>query len=403
MKKLGTAAKVLNLKRIITSLSKITSRRAIPVAFVAASFLAGTSFLATSAASAGTVASHGARAVTEHSAASLVRSPGKVMSAKATLAYWTRARLRAAKPVSVLTVSPKALRGATSARPTGKPSRVQGGLPEGASAEAAAGPLGSQIPLQFSYPYPYDIFQVPNSYYTAYPWELNGKLFFSNDGGSYVCSATSVGSYHGTSLEDEIWTAGHCAVNTSGTTKVWDSSAIFIPAYNGTVTNFDPFGEFVYDGQAETSTAWYDNSDLSEDEAAMIVDNSTTTGRTLGQAVGWDGFAWNYPVDEQFVAFGYPAASPYNGLTMWQDLAPTGAQNCLSGEANSVCPIAIGNPMTGGSSGGAWNIDWSLSGPGYIDGHNDFKFTSPSEPLAMSSPYQDTLSNEVRCFGASSC
>ena len=57
--------------------------------------------------------------------------------------------------------------------------------------------------------------------------------------------------------------------------------------------------------------------------------------------------------------------------------------------------------MTGGSSGGAWNIDWTTSGPGYINGHNDYKYTS--QPLAMYSPYQDTLSNEVRCFGKTSC
>ena len=57
--------------------------------------------------------------------------------------------------------------------------------------------------------------------------------------------------------------------------------------------------------------------------------------------------------------------------------------------------------MTGGSGGGAWNIGWTSSGPGYIDGHNDYKYTN--QPLSMYSPYQDTTSNAVRCFGASSC
>ena len=58
--------------------------------------------------------------------------------------------------------------------------------------------------------------------------------------------------------------------------------------------------------------------------------------------------------------------------------------------------------MTGGSSGGAWSIRWGTSNsPGFINGHNDYKYTS--QPLAMYSPYQDTLSNAVRCFGAASC
>lgn len=57
--------------------------------------------------------------------------------------------------------------------------------------------------------------------------------------------------------------------------------------------------------------------------------------------------------------------------------------------------------MTGGSSEGAWNISWSDTGPGFINGHNDYKYSS--EPLAMYSPYQDSLANQVRCFGAGSC
>jgi hypothetical protein len=380
------------------SLRKKPIRSVIPVTFAAMGLMAGMSFLASSAASAQT-----AHPAASHSG--LVSTHAKVLSPKATLAYWTPARLRAAKPVGVLTVGPKADKGTGSARPSGQAGSVRGGSPAGgadAANAAAAAPrrAGAVTPLAFSYPYPYDLFQVPNSYYTAYPWEVNGKLFFTNNGNGYVCSATSVASRSGTSLEDEIWTAGHCAANTDGAHQ-WDSSALFIPAYNGTVSNFDPFGEFVYTGAAETTSSWFYNSDLSEDEAAMIVGNSSSTGRTLGQAVGWDGFAWNQSVNQQFTEFGYPAAAPFNGLTQWQDFAATAAQNCFSGEANPVCPIATGNSMTGGSSGGAWNIDWTLSSPGYINGHNDFRFTN--QPDAIDSPYQDTLSNEVRCFGAASC
>ena len=100
------------------------------------------------------------------------------------------------------------------------------------------------------------------------------------------------------------------------------------------------------------------------------------------------------------MAFGYPAASPYNGKNLIEDIAATAGQDS-NGGADSVNPVVIGSPLTGGSSGGAWNIDWTDSGPGYIDGHNDYIYTS--QPDAMYSPYQDTLSNEVRCFGASSC
>jgi len=334
------------------------------------------------------------------SPAVVIHSAVKAPSAKAVLAYWTPARLRAAKPASVIVAGtkPKAIP-ATGKQP-GKPGQVAGGLPSG---HAAVTPSTKAIsPQAFPYPYPYDSFTPSWALWRTYPYEVNGKLFFTNNGSGFVCSATAVASASGTKNENEIWTAGHCLVNTEANNQVYDSSAIFIPAYNGNLANFDPFGEFVWNGGSATNTAWLHNRDLTEDEAAMTVGTSSTTGRTLGQAVGWDGFAWNQQPGEQFVAFGYPAASPYNGNNLIEDIAATGAQDGGISGANATKPIAIGNPMTGGSSGGAWNIRWGTSGgPGMINGHNDYKYSS--QPLAMYSPYQNTLSNQVRCFGAASC
>jgi hypothetical protein len=367
--------------------SSAAVRRTIPAALCAAGLV-----------SAWLAAAPGAQASTRAAAPQTVMHTAKV-NAKAVLAYWTPARLRAAKSVDVLVAGSRPHVLPPTAKVPGKPGHVAGGVARGQGA-AITPAIRRASPNAFSYPYPYDSFTPAQSLWRTYPYEVNGKLFFSNDGGNYVCSATSVASSSGTSNENEIWTAGHCAANTNGTHH-WDSSAIFIPAYNGNVANFDPFGEFVWTGAAITTSAWFNNSDLTEDEAAMIVGTSNTTGRTLGNSVGWDGFAWNYPVNQQFVAFGYPAASPYNGLNMVEDIGATaGLDGNISG-ANATRPIVIGNPMTGGSSGGAWNIGWTSSGPGYINGHNDYKYTN--QPLAMYSPYQDTLSNTVRCFNKTSC
>lgn len=367
--------------------SSAAVRRTIPAALCAAGLVG-----------AWMAAAPGAQASTRAAAPRTVMHTAKV-NAKAVLAYWTPARLRAAKSVDVLIAGSRPHVVPPAAKTPGKPAHVAGGLARGQGA-AITPAIRRASPNAFSYPYPYDSFTPAQSLWHTYPYEVNGKLFFSNDGGNYVCSATSVASSSGTSNENEIWTAGHCAANTNGT-HLWDSSAIFIPAYNGNVANFDPFGEFVWTGAAITTSAWFSNSDLTEDEAAMQVRTSNTTGRTLGQAVGWDGFAWNYPVNQQFVAFGYPAASPYNGLNMVEDIGATAGQDGNISGANGTRPIVIGNPMTGGSSGGAWNIGWTSSGPGYINGHNDYKYTN--QPLAMYSPYQDTLSNTVRCFNKTSC
>ena len=330
----------------------------------------------------------------------VVHSVAKVPSEKATLAYWTRARLRAAKSADMVIAGAKPHVLPLTGKQPGKPGHVAGGLPDGRGL-AVTHPTEAIAPEAFPYPFPYDSFTPSPSLWPTYPYQVNGKLFFANSGGSFVCSATAVASASGPSNENEIWTAGHCLVNTESDNHVVDSSAVFIPAYNGNVSKFDPYGEFVWNGGWETSSAWYNNRDLTEDEAAMTVRTSSTTGRTLGQAVGWDGFAWNQPVNEQFVAFGYPAASPYNGLNMVEDIAATAGQDGMIGGADATKPITIGNPMTGGSSGGAWNIFWTSSGPGYINGHNDYVYTD--QPGAMYSPYQDTLSNEVRCFGKTSC
>jgi hypothetical protein len=335
-------------------------------------------------------------------------------SEQATLAYWTPARIESAKALSVVSAGAAAPR-ATTQRPTGKLGRVAGSPATGTKGSVARQTEATQAPATS----PYDSFEVTpaptkkgngNGVWKDWPYDLNGALFFENDGADYVCSGTSVASSSGSSDENEIWTAGHCAINTESLTGVWDSSAIFIPAYNGaacckanTVKNEEkwaPFGEFVWNGDAITSGAWVDNRDLTEDEAAMQFDGSDITGDTLGQAVGWDGFEWNASVDQQFVAFGYPAASPYNGQDLEEDIATTGGQDS-NGGADATNPIFIGSPFTGGSSGGAWDIGWTDAGPGYINGHNDYIYTSI--PDQMYSPYQDTLSNTIRCFNATSC
>jgi hypothetical protein len=367
----------------------IAVRRAVPAVVCAVGLVGG--WLAAAPASAQTAARTAVPGTVVHAA--------KPVNTKAVLAYWTPARLRAAKSVDVVVVGSRPHVLPPTTHTPGKPGHVTGGMPRGTA--AAATHPATITPEAFSYPYPYDSFTPQWVLWHSYPDEVNGKLFFTNNGTGYVCSATAVASASGSSNENEIWTAGHCLVNTGGNNHVYDSSAIFIPGYNGNVSNFDPFGEFVWNGGSATTTAWLNNSDLTEDEAAMTVGTSNTTGRTLGQSVGWDGFAWNYPVNQQFVAFGYPAASPYNGKNLVEDLGATGGQDGNIGGANSVKPIVIGNPMTGGSSGGAWNIGWNTNSPGYINGHNDYKYTN--QPLAMYSPYQDSVSNAVRCFGASSC
>ena len=88
--------------------------------------------------------------------------------------------------------------------------------------------------------------------------------------------------------------------------------------------------------------------------------------------------------------FGYPGESPYTGNTMEENWAASAP--CSKGTV-----VCTGSPFTGGSSGGAWDIDWSPTGAGYINGHTDFYYTE--KPLTLYTPYYNTLWYEVHCFG----
>ena len=95
----------------------------------------------------------------------------------------------------------------------------------------------------------------------------------------------------------------------------------------------------------------------------MTVGTSSTTRRTLGNSVGWDGFAWNFPVNQQFVAFGYPAASPYNGLNMVEDIGATAGQDGNISGANGTRPIVIGTRTARSPRSSSWTR-WTSPRPG---------------------------------------
>jgi hypothetical protein len=311
----------------------------------------------------------------------------------ATLKYWTRARMRSATPVDVMNRSGSPIAGAATTAPAGPAGAVAGSSPSGATSSSSLG--SAPVPQGFSYPFPFTRFGVsPASLYKKYPWEVNGKVFFTNHGGNYVCSGTSVVSPDGL----EVWTAGHCTANTDGTHQ-FDSFFEFVPSYNGNAASCCPRGIWVADNLG-TTTAWLNNGDFSRDMGvAHVVRDSNN--RTLAGRVGTAGFAWNQSRDQDFTDFGYPQGSPFNGKFMIECSAAHATDDGGIG-GSGPAPIGIGCDMTGGSSGGSWEIGWGGStlgpsgfGVGYINGHNDYKYGS--QPLAMYSPYFDTLANTVRC------
>jgi hypothetical protein len=257
-------------------------------------------------------------------------------------AFWTPARMRAAKPVEVeprgTTVAPV---GAGPSR--GRPHRVAGVAPRedgfGANFEQVADP-------------------------TAPENRIHGAIFASLGIFGYVrCSGTAVHSGN----ESVVFTAGHC-INSGGRRGDWLKSRwVFVPAYR---YGQRPFGVFPAKW-IDTTRQWRRSGSENYDVGAAVVGRNEQ-GETLGEAVGGAGIAWNLKPKQTFAVHGYPAEEPFDGET--QRVCP--ATRFIGHDPDSFLfsgplNLAVQCDVTGGASGGGWIIEGgtlnSVTDYGYFD------------------------------------
>jgi len=233
----------------------------------------------------------------------------------------------------------------------------------------------------YSYPAPFTRYALfPKSQYNVYPNRTHGKLFFSqhtpSGDGNFVCSGTVVTSVGHWLVE----TAGHCVANSA--THTFSFNVKFVPAYRNGQAPFGSWTAF----RLWTKTDWINNGNLREDRGFILL-RQNAAGKRIQNVTGSEGIAFNQGYLQHVVDFGYPAASPFTGETEQLCLASFEETDPFDTEVGSV-PWGIGCDQTGGSSGGGWVIRYG-SGGGYVNGHNDYKYTVPSRPLEMFSPYFD--------------
>ncbi len=291
-----------------------------------------------------------------------VKGAGPAAEQKALAKYWSPARMKSAHPDTQLpSVRAAAAKWAHSAT-TGSLSGSLG------TTRGTAGTIGPSAPKATPKQTTAGHAARPAASYPGYPVghpvaRTYGKVFFTSGSLNYVCSGTIVN----TEGKSQVWTAGHCVSDG----KAWNTNWVFVPNYSD---GSAPYGYWSAK-QLWTTTAWFnDNNDFANDVGTAVM--WRTNGNRITDYLGAQGIAWNQPLGYMY-AFGYPQASPFNGKylvaeqgnTYWGSLPGT---------------IYMINSMTGGSSGGAWlrnfNGQW-----GYINGHNDFKYTSM--PNRMYSPY----------------
>jgi hypothetical protein len=332
-------------------------------AAVAAGLAAGVALLCAavpaSAATRPAPATTPASSATGHATAS---AGGPSLAARQAVAYWTRSRMLAARNGAGITA--KSVPGASAAPSgqTGPAGRVTGTAPnqalKGSSPYFAALARHGITPDSGSLGSPWT-----GSLY-APPATTTGKVFFStHNGENWQCSASTVNS----NGKDAVITAGHCVFGSLGGEvpgEGWHTNWVFVPDYDN---GYAPYGVWTA-RSLWVPTAYYDNQDEGDDIGGAVI-NTNSFGQHVVNVVGGQGFAWNWPSTESVYDFGYPAAAPFNGLTL---------QYCNGSEFNwpyvSDTTGLLCN-FTGGSSGGPWLM--SFGGEfGYIDGVNDFGYSS---------------------------
>jgi len=341
---------------------------------------------------------------------------------KALQAFWTPERLAAAKPMPIPRVDPSTVVPSNTPVAPG-PVHFQPGILPAVHTEAAPVPE-ERFPLNqgpdtaadatpspdgFTYEMPFNNYRTGIN--NQFPYSTMGKLFFSiptgasEPAGEYVCSATVINNSY------TVITARHCVFDY--VKSKWYSNWVFYPEWNnGASGSVGGKSGAWYPEQVATFTG---SSTLSlttgYDIAMMLMHDSAGTGckgnkgKTIAYYTGALGWVYGGSnAQSQWNIFGYPQASPFEGNYLYQDNGATGA---LDPEGTSNI-IQVGNPQTGGTSGGPWIIGFNpnnatdpnpnnnfVNGNNYINGLNSFQWTTPSQPYAINGPAFQSFNFDV--------
>jgi hypothetical protein len=243
-------------------------------------------------------------------------------------AYWTAARMRAARPAALLARSAGAVAAVPARRAAAEPSRTAR--------------RRSEIATPVLKP-------------RQHPTRTHGKVFFSAGVDQYECSGTAAQA----SSRSLVLTAAHCAYLRAllGSTNVVHNW-IFVPAYaNGRA----PFGKWAATSLAAPN-GWVSSNpvigpggEITGGDSRFDLGAATVapraSGRALQGAVGGATVGFDRPRRHRYTAFGYPAEGPYTGRREFSCLSPYLGADSAFGKPP---PIQIRCDMTAGASGGGW-------------------------------------------------
>ncbi|MEU0717713.1 peptidase [Streptomyces lavendulocolor] len=260
--------------------------------------------------------------------------------------FWTAERMRSAAPLDLL-LTPQAAKKLRTPRPGGTTTTVAPtAFPQAGGAWTGGGAVV----------------------------KTSGRVFFTLQGRTASCSGNAVTSQNAST----VITAGHC-VKYQGS---WHTNWVFVPAYdNGQA----PYGQWTAT-KTLTTPQWEASEDINHDIGAAVV--APLGGQKLTAVTGAQGIQFNGGYNKQMYAFGFPAASPYDGSKLVY-CSGNSSKDFLFSQDHS-----LGCNMTGGSSGGPWFTGFSESaGTGLQVSVNSFGYTFL--PNRMFGPY---FGNEAKAL-----
>ncbi|MFJ2873062.1 peptidase [Streptomyces sp. NPDC087298] len=220
-------------------------------------------------------------------------------------AYWTPARISAARPMPAPDTG-------SEVRPPTVAAAEQGGDPVRVPATRPRAGSGVQI--------------------RASVWGTVGRLYFTIPGkGDYICSGNVVTSNN----RSVVATARHCGFGEGGT------NYRFAPNYNK--------GNAPHGWWGWRSAGWVTGGGQENDNAFLVLD--TPDGRHVQDVVGSTGLGFNWSSNYAHI-IGLPADKDYAVWCEGQGYAGPGGQRLMDN-----C-----NGLSGGASGGAWIENYQSDG-----------------------------------------
>jgi hypothetical protein len=195
-----------------------------------------------------------------------------------------------------------------------------------------------------------------------------GKVLFTMGGSNYVCSGSVVTD--GAAGRALALTAGHCVYD--DVANAFATNWMFVPAFDSSPTftcSATVYG--CWTASALLTTTGWANGDFNHDIGFAVLGTGTKGGQ-VDDVVGAQGIAFSTNHPTTVHAFGYPAATPYNGTDLIY-CAGNDAKDSYGGSS----AYSVSCTMNGGSSGGPWFRDFSTTtGTGTLTSVNSFTYRS---------------------------